>query len=458
LVAGAYAEVTQDEGVYVLGEDNFDSWMQEQEFALVEFYAPWCGHCKRLTPEYAQAAQELAAAGSKVKLAKVDATENGDLAQKYGVQGYPTLFWFTKDNNYEAESYGGGREADTIQSWVKRQTVTTLDLLPSQDELKSVLESAKSYATIVLYGESQAFKGLVNMARSVLDLAFYQITDESQFGDYKNGDIISYSARRDPVPITYTNDEELESSVKKDAYPAVVEFTPENFQRLVNNEYVLVAVADYNKDGEKEALIDLLNEVMTSERAEKFGVMYGDSNQLGRGVEGAGASGTVYPTIISINPVDNSYVAFNEEKEFNAANVAQFADGLLDGTTEPFRKSEPIPEANDEAVVTLVAKNFDTIKGKNALVEYYAPWCGHCKSLAPVYEEAAASLKGLDVIVAKIDATANYVEEQIRGFPTLIWYGADGSSEPFEGDRTLEGIASFIKSKIGSDSHGHDEL
>merc|ERR1712137_698910 len=233
---------TQDEGVYVLGEDNFDSWMQEQEFALVEFYAPWCGHCKRLTPEYAQAAQELAAAGSKVKLAKVDATENGDLAQKYGVQGYPTLFWFTKDNNYEAESYGGGREADTIQSWVKRQTVTTLDLLPSQDELKSVLESAKSYATIVLYGESQAFKGLVNMARSVLDLAFYQITDESQFGDYKNGDIISYSARRDPVPITYTNDEELE-------------FSPENFQRLVNNEYVLVAVADYNKDGEKEALI-----------------------------------------------------------------------------------------------------------------------------------------------------------------------------------------------------------
>merc|ERR1712137_539103 len=120
--------------------------------------------------------------------------------------------------------------------------VTTLDLLPSQDELKSVLESAKSYATIVLYGESQAFKGLVNMARSVLDLAFYQITDESQFGDYKNGDIISYSARRDPVPITYTNDEELE-------------FSPENFQRLVNNEYVLVAVADYNKDGEKEALI-----------------------------------------------------------------------------------------------------------------------------------------------------------------------------------------------------------
>merc|ERR1712130_175569 len=205
-----------------------------------------------------------------------------------------------------------------------------------------------------------------------------------------SGDIISYAAHRDPVSISYTNDDELPASVKKDAYPSIVEFTPENFHRLIEKQYVLVAVTPFNKDGAKQELIDLLKEIVTPERAEQFGVMYGDSEQLGRGVEGAGASGKVYPTIISINPVDNSYVAFDEEKEFNAA-------------TESFKKSEPIPEENDEAVTTLVAKNFDTIKGKNALVEYYAPWCGHCKNLAPVYEEVAAHFANRDVVIAKID-------------------------------------------------------
>jgi len=309
-----------------------------------------------------------------------------------------------------------------------------------------------------LYGESKAFKGLVNMARSVLDLDFLHVTDESQFGDYKNGDIISYAAHRDPLSISYTTDEDLPASIKKDAYPSIVEFSPENFHRLVDRQYVLVAVTDYNKDGAKQELIDLLKEVVTPERAEKFGVMYGDSNQLGRGVEGAGASGTVYPTVISINPTDNGYMAFDEEKEFNAANVAQWADGLLDGTTENFKKSEPIPEENDEAVTTLVAKNFDTIKGKNSLVEYYAPWCGHCKSLAPIYEEVAAHFAGRDVVVAKIDATANYVAEQVRGFPTLVWYNADGTSEQYEGDRSFDAIKEFIEERIGADAHGHDEL
>lgn len=81
-----------------------------------QFYAPWCGHCKNLAPEWAKAAAELK---GKVKLGALDATAHPTKAQEYGVQGYPTIKFFPGGvkSRSDAANYEGGRTAGDIVNW-----------------------------------------------------------------------------------------------------------------------------------------------------------------------------------------------------------------------------------------------------------------------------------------------------------------------------------------------------
>lgn len=85
------AEIDESD-VVVLKSANFSDVVEKNRYVMVEFYATWCGHCQALKPEYAAAATELKV--DEVVLAKVDAGEETELAQKFNVEGYPTVFLF----------------------------------------------------------------------------------------------------------------------------------------------------------------------------------------------------------------------------------------------------------------------------------------------------------------------------------------------------------------------------
>jgi len=100
--------------VVTLTDNNFRSKVIESgEPWLVEFYAPWCGHCQRLEPEWKAAAGELfEKTGNKVKMGALDATQEQSTAQSYGIQGYPSIKMFFPDGR--VEDYNGGRTSSDI--------------------------------------------------------------------------------------------------------------------------------------------------------------------------------------------------------------------------------------------------------------------------------------------------------------------------------------------------------
>ncbi|XP_052765052.1 protein disulfide-isomerase A6 homolog [Mya arenaria] len=106
--------------VIELTDSNFQELViNSEDIWLVEFFAPWCGHCKNLAPQWAQAATDLK---GKVKLGAVDSTVHTVISSRYGIRGYPTIKYFPggkKDG--EAQEYDGGRTASDIVSWANQK-------------------------------------------------------------------------------------------------------------------------------------------------------------------------------------------------------------------------------------------------------------------------------------------------------------------------------------------------
>lgn len=121
-------EDDSDTAVVHTSDDAFDDVVAGKD-SMVEFYAPWCGHCKALKPEYKAAAAKLADAGVETaQLVAVDATEHQAKAEKFGVEGYPSLFFLPGGDASKAVAYEGPRDADGLLAFMKENAVTPFSI------------------------------------------------------------------------------------------------------------------------------------------------------------------------------------------------------------------------------------------------------------------------------------------------------------------------------------------
>ena len=147
-----------------------------------------------------------------------------------------------------------------------------------------------------------------------------------------------------------------------------------------------------------------------------------------------------------------------EDGSIEVDNMREFVKEFLAGNLTPHRKSEDIPEDwADKDVKYLVGENFASVamdEDKDVLVEFYAPWCGHCKELAPAWDQLGEKYKEHEsIVIAKIDATVNeLVDVKVQGFPTIKPSKKETNKVvDFDGKRTMEGFVKFLE------SGGHNE-
>ena len=108
-----------DDSVIALGKDNFDEVMERDNDLMVEFYAPWCGHCKSLKPEYQQLSTMYEDVDT-VDIAACDATAYEDYPKdKFKVEGFPTIYFCPAGDRDACEVYEGDRDAESMSIYIE---------------------------------------------------------------------------------------------------------------------------------------------------------------------------------------------------------------------------------------------------------------------------------------------------------------------------------------------------
>ncbi|XP_011628479.1 protein disulfide-isomerase 5-2 [Amborella trichopoda] len=163
-----------DGSVLELDDSNFDSAISTFDNLLVDFYAPWCGHCKRLSPELDAAAPVLAALDKPIVIAKVNADKYTSLRSKYDVDGYPTLKMFM--HGYPVD-YSGPRKADLLVRFLKKFVAADVSILESDSSISNFVEAAGTYFPIFIgFGLNESL--IKEYAKSYKKRAWFSIAKE----------------------------------------------------------------------------------------------------------------------------------------------------------------------------------------------------------------------------------------------------------------------------------------
>jgi protein disulfide-isomerase A1 len=494
LLAKATVVALEADGkVHDLTTSSFDGALKGSSLAFVEFYAPWCGHCKKLVPEW----EKVAELANSVLVAKVDAVAEKKLAEKHGVQGFPTLKLF-RGGSAVSKLYQGERTADKMAAWLevwKRGPL--LDTSISQDGTTHTAASLRAWSarakTIALLGIRSGDEAADATMLDVLTDAAFVLNPQKPVGDI-------------PVAVASVESTLLAElgvpldAASKPGTPFVVAFR--NFD-LEDKFAIYQPGGGWRKQTYDKFMSWVESKRMPSliparKDTEQF-FLQGSSIDTGNGLVilfGGGKEQikTMHAAAVHFLPTERKLKWVHAEGEYgdslaksvgldksNFPDVALWEFGETEEDDKVFQlsKQEGGSNINKETidalignwktgglsaekdhVIALTSETFEEIviaSDRDVFVEFYAPWCGHCQALAPAYKQLAHHYaKDQSISIAKVDSTKHsHSSAEVKSYPTLKFYLQGKKSKPldveFKGGRDKQSMVDFIeKHRTGS--------
>nr|XP_026695695.1 protein disulfide-isomerase 2 isoform X3 [Ciona intestinalis] len=462
-VPDATPEVKEENGVLILTNDNFDSVVTETKHVLVEFYAPWCVHCVELEKEWVKVADQLKTERPDIRLAKIDGSVHAAMTERMHISGYPGII-FCKDNGNRTIHYTGGRQAADIVSWLKKKTgPPTVPL----ENAEAVANFKKDNEVVVIGyfpdSESDGHLSFKKVADEIDDVMFGSIhtAEAAAESDIAENTVTVFKQEEGKILKTATTskDKFAITWVYNEIAPLVQEMSEESAPKIFGGDIQIHNLLFIPKLSQESQ--DHLTAFTEAAKQFKGKVLFiyidTDSEENKRVMEFFGLTDADIPDYRIIKMSENMAKFKPDTKELTTEAIAAFTNKVVTGEVQRHLMSAEIPDDWDKNPVTvLVGKNFEQVaydKKKKVFVEFYAPWCGHCKSLAPTWDKLGEKYSdNADVVIAKMDSTANELSQfEISGFPTLKFFPevAEGEEQKvldYDGDRTVEAMAAFIDS------------
>lgn len=408
-------------------------------------------------------------------------------------QGFPTIKFFKGGKPTE---YSGGRDKDSIVNWVRRKSGPSTVAITDAEKVSELAESHEVFfLAFVSAADSAAAAAVTSAADASEETVFAVVTGEGEAAaalrakyEVPAGEAV-ISVNRFPGQanvVRYSGDlsaEDASASIAKwasaNSLPLVVVFSQETARKIFAGDLKthFLLFADVDEEAHSGA-VTAFREAAAAEAAAHAGspralfVRVPLSEERVREYFGIGTGAEETPAAVLVHMGEEGmkkYKAAPGGASIDLASTSAFTaflDSYEAGSLKAWLKSEAAPDAEENAAAAVKVITGNTFSSAvidneaDVLLEVYAPWCGHCKQLAPTYEKLGEAVKaaGLSdkVVIAKMDGTANEVDYpgvNVKGFPTIFFFKSGEKASPidFEGNRDLDGFISFIKSKAGND-------